>query len=269
MGTRSRSPKLKENFSLLRSITYPLLRHRAETPAAHPAGMSHTSPAQLAANRANAAHSTGPMTADGKANSSRNAVTTALTGRTVLLPSDDLGDYQTHLAAYAKRYRPTTHDQAVLVQSIADTDWRLARIPHLLLALQAKAAAEFADSFTDLAPAACRARIELETFFKYEKQIRSFQLQEARLHRRREKDIIELQTVQKQATYKQRKNLALAAELRAEAQREGRDFDPEENGFEFSSYDLEHYSDELRVKFLRARHTATSNEIEDTMAPDA
>ena len=98
--------------------------------------MSQTSPAQLAANRANAAHSTGPITPEGKTVSSRNAVTTALTGRTILLPSDDLLAYETHLAAYAKRYQPTTHDQTVLVQSIADTDWRLARIPHLLLALE-------------------------------------------------------------------------------------------------------------------------------------
>ncbi len=232
--------------------------------------MSHTvSPAQLTANRANAAHSTGPVTSEGKVISSRNAVTTALTGRTVLLPSDDLADYETHLAAYAKRYRPTTYDQTVLVQSIADTDWRLARIPHLLLALQAKASDDFANSFTDLSHAERRALIELEIQFKYEKQIRNLQLQEARLHRRREKDIIELQTVQKQATYKQRKNLALASQLQSEARKEGRDFDPEENGFEFSSYELDHYVDELHAKFLLAKHSANTSNLEYATSPDA
>jgi hypothetical protein len=42
---------------------------------------------RLAANRANAQLSTGPTTPEGKARSSRNAVKTGLTGRTVLLPS--------------------------------------------------------------------------------------------------------------------------------------------------------------------------------------
>jgi hypothetical protein len=41
------------------------------------------SDARLAANRANAQHSTGPTTPEGKAKSSHNAVKTGLTGRTI------------------------------------------------------------------------------------------------------------------------------------------------------------------------------------------
>ncbi len=48
-----------------------------------------TSP-QLAANRANSALSAGPATPAGKAVSSLNALKTGLTGRTVLLPADDV-----------------------------------------------------------------------------------------------------------------------------------------------------------------------------------
>ena len=44
------------------------------------------SPARLAANQANAQLSTGPRTPEGKAKVSLNAVKTALTGQTVLLP---------------------------------------------------------------------------------------------------------------------------------------------------------------------------------------
>jgi hypothetical protein len=52
---------------------------------------------QLTANQENAQLSTGPKSQSGKAISSMNAVKTGLTGRTVLLPSDDVAAYQTHL----------------------------------------------------------------------------------------------------------------------------------------------------------------------------
>ncbi|HLH04775.1 MAG TPA: hypothetical protein VKX25_18555 [Bryobacteraceae bacterium] len=50
--------------------------------------------AQLIANRANSQLSTGPKTAEGKATVSHNAVKNALTGATVLLPTDDAALYQ-------------------------------------------------------------------------------------------------------------------------------------------------------------------------------
>jgi hypothetical protein len=50
--------------------------------------MSEISEAKLAANRANAAHSTGPTTGEGQQRSSLNAMKHGLTGRTVLLPRE-------------------------------------------------------------------------------------------------------------------------------------------------------------------------------------
>ncbi len=47
---------------------------------------------KLKANRENATHSTGPKTEEGKKISSHNALKTGLTGRTVLLPTDDVAD---------------------------------------------------------------------------------------------------------------------------------------------------------------------------------
>ena len=47
-----------------------------------------SSAAQVAANQANAQLSTGPKTTEGKASSSRNALKTGLTGRTMILPKD-------------------------------------------------------------------------------------------------------------------------------------------------------------------------------------
>ncbi len=63
------------------------------------------------------------------AKSSPNGVRTALTGRTVRLPSKDVSEYERHLAAYAEEFAPVGLLETNLVQSIADTDWRLRRIP--------------------------------------------------------------------------------------------------------------------------------------------
>jgi hypothetical protein len=167
----------------------------AQTP---PAGTVLVSEARLAANRANAHLSTGPKTPESKAKASLNAVKTALTGRTVLLSTDDTEAYARHLVAFEDEYRPTGLLECELVQSIADTFWRLARIPALEMALFAKGRIEFADLFEEHAPEARPHLIDAHTFLTYEKQLRNLQLQEARLARRREKETAELRTLQQE-----------------------------------------------------------------------
>jgi hypothetical protein len=165
------------------------------------------SEARLLANQANAQLSTGPRTEEGRAKSSLNAVKTGLTGRTVLLPSDDVAEYELHLAAYAEEFAPVGLLETNLVQSIADTDWRLRRIPALESALFAKGRIEFADLFNEQDLAARPHLIDAHTFIAYEKQIRNLQLQEARLVRRREKEIAELRKLQAERIQKQQQEI--------------------------------------------------------------
>ncbi len=147
--------------------------------------------------RDNALKSTGPITHSGKAISSLNAVKTGLTGRTVLLHSDDAAVYQQHIAAYANEYKPVGLCEQELVQSLADTQWRLQRIPGLEMAIYAQGRAENQD-YVDQHAAAGANLIELGTFLKYEKQLRNLQLQESRLQRRYEKEMAELGSLQKE-----------------------------------------------------------------------
>ena len=86
---------------------------------------------QINANRANAQHSTGPSSPEGKLKSSHNAVKTGLTGRTILLPSDDVGAYENFVEILKLKYQPYDAYEKHLCQSIADTEWRLLRIPTL------------------------------------------------------------------------------------------------------------------------------------------
>ena len=159
---------------------------------------SSVSEARLTANRANAQLSTGPRTATGRAVASLNAVKTGLTGRTVLLPSDDAEAYRQHLAAYENEFKPVGLRECELVQSLADIQWRLQRIPGLEMAIYARGRDEFADQFEDLDPVIRAARIDLETFLQYQKPLRNLQIQEGRLQRQRENDMAELREIQEE-----------------------------------------------------------------------
>ncbi len=203
--------------------------------------------AQLSANRANARRSTGPTSAEGRAKASLNAVKTGLTGRTVLLSSDDAALYEQHVLAYSKELKPMTQRECDLVQSIADTAWRLKRIPALEMAIYAQGRLEFADSFDDQQPAARPSMIELKTFLTYEKQLRNLQLQEARLARRYEKDTAELRKIQAERDQREGVDFATASKLYLTAKHDGKPFHPSDYGFEFSIDDIEEYLEGVRA----------------------
>src|SRR6201984_2070638 len=79
-------------------------------------------------NRQNAAHSTGPVTIEGRRRLSLNALRHALTGQTVVLPSEDLAAYQKHCGQFHTELKPQGLLESKCVQTIADTYWRLDRI---------------------------------------------------------------------------------------------------------------------------------------------
>ncbi len=144
------------------------------------------------ANRANAAHSTGPKTEDGKRIAAHNALKTGLTGRTVLLPTDDLAHYEAHLARVDARYRPKTDDERLLAESIAHSEWRLLRIPTLETGILAVGRKQFADCHAEQ-PLDIRAvMIEAEVHLAFGKQLANLALQESRLHRQHERQVAKL-----------------------------------------------------------------------------
>ena len=211
------------------------------------------SPAQLAAHRANAQLSTGPATAEGRGKSSLNAVKTALTGRTVLLTSDDAAAYEAHLHAYIDDFHPVGARESDLVQSIADTAWRLKRIPCLEAAIFAEGHIEFAAAFSDHAAELRPGMIEVQTFIKYEKQLRNLQLQESRLARRREKELAELRQLQQERRSREAEAIETVARRYLTAKATGQPFEPSANGFVFSTTQIEQHLDQLEARHRSPR----------------
>ena len=205
------------------------------------------SDAQLAANRANSQLSTGPTSPEGKSKVSLNAVKTALTGRTVLLCTDDAAEYERFLRAYEKEFKPFTQRECDLVQSIADTMWRLRRIPGLEMGIFAKGRIELANAFADRDSAERASLIEVEIHLKYEKQLRNLQLQEARLRRRYEKETAELRQLQQERKQREKRELDTAAKLYLAAKHDGKPFHPADNGFDFPLSDVLAYLEGVRA----------------------
>ncbi len=87
--------------------------------------MSTTTDRRTAANRANAALSTGPRSEHGKSVSSRNAATHGLTSETlVIFHWESQAAFDALQQAFHARFRPLDAVEAILVDRMVDTTWR-------------------------------------------------------------------------------------------------------------------------------------------------
>ncbi len=191
--------------------------------AARRAAAHQASEAQLAANRANAQSSTGPKSEQGKLASSHNALKTGLTGRTIVLPTDDVAAYQSLVALINQKFAPANDIEQHLTQTIADTEWRLLRIPTLESGLYALGRHELAaDCAHEPDPQLRATMLEAHIFRTYQKDLRNLALQERRLRNQLKQDTAELRRLQ------QERLEAAAAEAQAKPA-------TVQNGFEFST----------------------------------
>src|SRR4051794_23300204 len=189
--------------------------------------MSATQPisfARLEANRANAQLSTGPRTEAGKAKASSNALKTGLTGRTVLLPTEDARAYEEHILRFVEEFNPVGDEETRLVQSLADTQWRLDRIPGLEFGLFALGRLKYTDLFPEQTDPQIRvALLDAHILMTEAKHFKNLHLQESRLRGQFRQDLQELRNRQAERKETETKeNKAKAAIAKA-------------NGFEFAT----------------------------------
>jgi len=204
---------------------------RQATKAAAQSTPSNTSEAQFAANRANAQLSTGPKSDQGKFVSSHNALKTGLTGRTIVLPTDDVAAYESLVAAINQKFTPATDYEKHLVQTIVDTEWRLLRIPTLESGLHALGRVELAAEVANQPDPQLRASmLEAHIFRTYQKDLRNLALQERRLRNQLKQITAGLRQLQQE-----RREAAEAAEAEAAKTKEESAPPKVQNGFEFST----------------------------------
>jgi hypothetical protein len=86
-----------------------------------------TSEAKLAANRANAQYSTGPVTAAGKAASSQNNFKHGLYSKQIVVTGEDPAELDALKTDLRAEHQPATVTEEMLVNEMAEQYWRLKR----------------------------------------------------------------------------------------------------------------------------------------------
>ena len=193
-------------------------------------------------NRANSQHSTGPKTEEGKRISSHNALKVGLTGRTVLLPTDDVAAYQAHLDRLQEKWQPATDEERLLTSTLAQIEWRLLRIPTIETGILALGRKQFAETHADESPETRAVLIEAEVFLAFQKQLANLHLQETRLTRQLDRETARLQELQRTRLDQVKKELTEAATLFLHCHRQSLPFPLEDLlnfGFEFSLEEIQ------------------------------
>src|SRR6202049_944507 len=184
---------------------------------------------RAAINRANAQHSTGPRTDAGKQRSSLNALRHGLTAQTAVLPSEDPAAYQRHIQQFLDEYQPATPTETQLVHELANTAWRLNRIPLLEAELLARAPADALGSLATLG------------------------LHGQRLSRQFQKTLDQLRAIQAGRRHQEQRTLQDAAALLVHHQHKGFPWDPADDGFVFSKSEVERYA-QPKIRQNEPRH---------------
>jgi hypothetical protein len=199
---------------------------------------TNISAAQLAANRANAQHSTGPRTTIGRSLVSLNAVPTGLPGETVVLSDEDGERYRSLLAKYEKAFLPVGIRERELVQSLIDIRWRLNRIPGLEAALDTYARNLLIQKYAEMDKTAREFFLTVDVYNQNEKQLKNIHFHEARLARRYEKEVAMLTALQAERKAKQEEANDAATKSTAAPQPATSAkpaAPPTQNGFEFAN----------------------------------
>jgi hypothetical protein len=106
--------------------------------------------------------------------------------------AEEIATYRTLVQSLIDRHCPASPDEQVLVQSLADIEWRLSRIPRLEAGIYATGRRELVDLHSEQDPAIRAGLIEAEIFMKYRREFCDLSLQETRLLGMRRKALARL-----------------------------------------------------------------------------
>jgi hypothetical protein len=199
-----------------------------------PTASTHTqcvSISRAAINRENSQHSTGPRSEAGKQRSALNALTHGLTARTAVLPSEDPAAYEQHRRQFLDEYRPATATETQLVHELADTAWRLNRVPLLEADVLSRAQSP--------APSPEPPAFDIVDAHRL---LASLSVHGQRLSRQFQKTLIQLRGLQAERLEHLRRDLRDAASVLEFHEHKGLPYDPAEDGFVFSKNEIESFA---------------------------
>ena len=181
----------------------------------------------------------GPKTEAGKARSSQNATRHGLAGRTVLLPTEDLIEFETFTAEFMASLDPRTPMERELARTISDGYWRLRRVRTTEDSLYAighdEPAGDF-DAENETIHAACTMG---RTFRDNDRAFVNLSIYESRIHRTIEKATKQFKELQTERKAAEKARLLEALRLRDLNKSKGLPYDPQEDQFVYSSEELE------------------------------
>ncbi len=195
-------------------------------------------------NRSNAQHSTGPRTETGKQRSSQNAISHGLTARTAVLSSEDPAAYQRHCRQFMDEYQPANATETQLVKEIADTSWRLNRIPLL--------EADILNRAQSPAPSPEPPAFDIVDAHRL---LAGLGLHGARLSRQFQKAFDQLRDIQFERLQRERSELKDAAAILELHKYEGIPWEPADHGFVFTKDQVERWSQRM-MRQNQARQVA-------------
>jgi hypothetical protein len=201
---------------------------------------------RAAINRENAQHSTGPITPEGKARSSQNALKHGLSGKALLIPSDDPAAFQRHLDSFLNEYQPQGPTEQQLVRTLASNSWHLDRVNRLEEAL-------FTHADENL------------TLDSQMRALTSLSTHRNRLTRSFESTLKQLRQLQEERRSEELAHLWKASRLSSLAEHKGLPYNLSEDGFVFTEKDVEEFLDrEQRYNdALLAYHNGHEDEEDD------
>jgi len=204
-------------------------------------------------NRANAQHSTGPRSIIGKQHSALNAITHGLTSQSPVLPAEDPAAFELHTQYLFAEYKPQAPTEKQLIRELADTSWRMNRIPFLERDILMLSATLPACSINVDLPDLQTCRAVEEGLRRQERLLANLSMHGHRLSRQFHKTLDKLREIQADRRETEERDLKNAAAILELHKHKGIPWDPAEDGFVFSKAEVGTCSRRL-IHMNEARH---------------
>ncbi|MDP8983193.1 MAG: hypothetical protein M3O35_21675 [Acidobacteriota bacterium] len=196
------------------------------------------SPLQYAANRLNAAKSTGPTSPKGKVRSSINALRHGLTARVVVLPTEDLQIYQTFSKEIVDSLHPETPLERQFAQTVADNQWRINRIRSIEDGMLAEGHFRRIGDFDAEHPGIHSAFTAARAFQAHSQDFVNLSIYEQRLHRSMKEALRQLEELQTKRRDHYKTQMDDAVRLHNTEKMKGLPYDPAPDGFVYAAAEI-------------------------------